>query len=74
MCPIVSTDVGDVRWVTGGMDGTYVVQYGDVEGLRDALRSAIAFGGRTQGRERILSLGLTTDRVAAKIKKIYDTL
>lgn len=73
-CPIVSTDVGDVRWVTGGMDGTYVVQYGDVEGLRDALRSAIAFGSRTQGRERILSLGLTTDRVAAKIKKIYDTL
>ena len=23
-CPIVSTDVGDVAWVTGGVDGTYV--------------------------------------------------
>jgi glycosyltransferase involved in cell wall biosynthesis len=73
-CPIVSTDVGDVRWVVGETEGTYVVPYGDAEGLCDALRSAIAIGRRTSGRERILSLGLTTDRVAAKIKEIYDTL
>ena len=73
-CPVVSTDVGDVEWVTGGIEGTAVVPFGDVEALRKALSSAIAFGSRTEGRERIKSLGLTIESVARKIKAIYDTL
>lgn len=73
-CPVVSTDVGDVQWVTGGINGTFVVPYGDVEALSRALQSALAFGGRTQGREQIVSLGLTTGKIAAKIKTIYDSL
>ena len=73
-CPVVSTDVGDVAWVTGGMAGTCVVPYGDVEALRQGIMSALAFGSRTEGRNRIVSLGLTTKDVAAKIMAIYDTL
>ncbi len=73
-CPVVSTDVGDVAWVTGGIAGTYVVPYGNVEALQQGIASALAFGGRTAGRERIESLGLTTKDVAAKIMAIYDTL
>ena len=73
-CPVVSTDVGDVDWVTGGIEGTAVVPYGDVEALRKGLCSALAFHSRTQGRERIKTLGLTIESVARKIKTIYDTL
>ena len=73
-CPVVSTDVGDVEWVTGGIEGTAVVPFGDVEALRKALSSVIAFSSRTQGRERIKSLGLTVESVARKINAIYDTL
>ena len=73
-CPLVSTDVGDVQWVTGGIAGTCVVPYGDTEALCSALKSVLAFGGRTQGRERIVSLGLTTKDIAKKIKNLYDTV
>ena len=73
-CPVVSTDVGDVSWVTGGLAGTRVVPFGDVEALRQAILDALQFGGRTDGRNRIISLGLTTKQVAEKIKAIYDSL
>lgn len=72
--PIVSTDVGDVRWVTGGIPGTSVASKGDAASLAQGIRSVLAFGGRTEGRDRIVSLGLTTDEVAKKIMTIYDTL
>ena len=73
-CPIVTTDVGDVRWVTGDVAGTFVVPYGDVEALAKGIRSAFTYGSRTEGRNRIISLGLTTTEVAKKIMAIYDTL
>ena len=73
-CPVVTTDVGDVQWVTGGIPGTVVAPFGDVDALSEGIRSAIAFGDRTKGRERIVSLGLTTHDVAEKIKTIYDSL
>ena len=73
-CPVVSTDVGDVDWVTGGIEGTAVVPFGDVDALREGISSALAFHSRTQGRERIKTLGLTIESVARKIKSIYDTL
>ena len=73
-CPVVSTDVGDVAWVTGGIDGTWVVPNGDGEALCEGLRYALAFNRRTEGRRRIESLGLTTEQTAQKIMAIYDTL
>ncbi|MBO4600070.1 MAG: glycosyltransferase family 4 protein [Bacteroidales bacterium] len=73
-CPVVSTDVGDVKWVTEGVEGTCVVPYGDVDGLAKGIAAAISYGKRTRGREKILSLGLTTKETAEKIKAIYDTL
>ncbi len=73
-CPVVSTDVGDVAWVTGGIDGTKVVPNGDAETLCEGLRYALAFNRRTEGRHRIESLGLTTEQTAEKIMAIYDSL
>lgn len=73
-CPVVSTDVGDVQWVTGGIEGTAVVPYGDVEALKKAVAQTLSFNSRTCGRERIVELGLTTKDIASKIKSIYDSL
>lgn len=70
-CPIVVTDVGDVRWVTEGVDGTYVSDTYEPEELAGLLKKALGFGARTRGRERIVDLGLTSERVAQKLIRIY---
>ena len=71
-CPIVVTDVGDVRWVTEGVDGTYVSDSFDPAEIARLLRQAVDFGARTRGRERIIRLGLTSDQVARKLIQIYS--
>ena len=73
-CPIVSTDVGDVQWITEGVDGTYVVPTGDIPALTEGIRKALSWGKRTNGRDRILQYGLTTAEIAKKIISVYDSL
>jgi glycosyltransferase involved in cell wall biosynthesis len=73
-CPIVVTDVGDVRWVTSGVDGTFVADTFKAEELADLLKKALAFNGRTRGRERITELELTTQEVSSKLISIYNTV
>lgn len=78
-CPIVTTDVGDVRERLANLDGCYVVS--DNESKRDRVRAvgtaiaqAIEFGRRTEGRKRIISDGLTIELTAKKIVKLYESL
>ena len=73
-CPLVVTDVGDVRWVTEGVEGTYVSDTYQPEEVAGLLRKALQFGKRTAGRERILQLGLTTEAVARRILSVYDSI
>ena len=73
-CPIVSVDVGDVAERTEGVNGCYVVPLREPEDIADALERAIAFEGKTNGREKILEYGLTNELVAKKIIKIYGDI
>lgn len=73
-CPIVSTDVGDVKWVTGGVEGTYVAPCGDIDAISGCLREALRREGRTLGRQRIEEYGLTTIEIAKRIRTIYDSV
>jgi glycosyltransferase involved in cell wall biosynthesis len=85
-CPIVATDVADIKHLLGGLPGHYVLPnkkgnaawwVGDehsVEELAELIRQALAFNGRTKGRERIIELGYTNDLVAKKIIKIYESI
>lgn len=77
-CPIVSVDVGDVKERTEGVDGCYVVPIGDrslvIGNLEEALKKAIAFEGKTNGREYILREGLSNPQVAERIIKIYNKI
>lgn len=73
-CPIVSTDVGDVRWVTDGVEGTYVSDADTPESISECLNMALSFDRRTKGRDSIVSKGLTTEDIAKKIKSLYENL
>ena len=72
-CPIVSVDVGDVSERVSGIDGCFVAR-SDARSLADALRQALAFDGRTRGREAVLRDGLTNTQVAAKLFGIYSSI
>ena len=76
-CPVVATDVGDVAWVLGDTPGCFVSDH-NPENFARQLSGALAFSesaGRTQGRKRILELGLDSVSIAQKLNGIYrDTL
>ncbi|MHA1251982.1 MAG: glycosyltransferase family 4 protein [Candidatus Helarchaeota archaeon] len=69
-CPIVSTDVGDVKEVIGNTEGCYITSY-DPEDVAERIKMALDFGKRTNGRQRILELGLDSVTIAKKIIKVY---
>jgi teichuronic acid biosynthesis glycosyltransferase TuaC len=70
-CPIVSTDVGDVKWVVGETEGCYITSF-KPEDVVEKNKAVIAFGKRTNGRKRIIELGLDSETVAGRIIEIYD--
>ena len=85
-CPIVATDVADIKHLLGDVPGYYILpnKKGDAaswkgdehsaEELAELLRQALAFSGRTEGRKRIVELGYTNELVAKKIIEIYKQI
>ena len=71
-CPIVSVDVGDVAERTSGVEGCYVVPSRDPKDIAQALLQAIAFEGKTNGRDKIIEMGLSNKQVAEQLKEIYE--
>ena len=69
-CPIVSTEVGDVRWVIGNTEGCYIASF-EYEDFAKKIRMAINFAKRTSGRERIIELDLDSEKVALQLIKVY---
>lgn len=73
-CPIVSVDVGDVAERTSGVEGCYVVHTREPNDIADALQKALAFDGKTNGRDRIIEMGLSNEQVAKRLIAIYQSL
>ena len=71
-CPIVSVDVGDVKERVDGVEGCFVAQTREINELTDLLGKALAFQGRTRGRERIIDDGLENEIVVNKLINIYN--
>ena len=69
--PIVSVDVGDVAERTSGVEGCYLVPSREPAAIAEALQQAISFKGRTNGRERIIEMGLTNEQIAEHLITIY---
>ena len=72
-CPLVSVDVGDVKEITSGVDGCYLVSR-DPKQIAEKLQLAIDFKERTEGRQRIVELGLENQKIAEKIVAIYTNV
>ena len=69
-CPIVSTDVGDIKWILGNTDGCFVTSF-DIKDVARNIIKALEFGKRTNGFNRIFELELDSENVAKKILRIY---
>jgi teichuronic acid biosynthesis glycosyltransferase TuaC len=65
-CPVVSTDVGDVRMVMGTTEGCYISAFSH-DDIAEKIKLAIAFGKPTAGRKNI---GHLDNRIIAR--KVYD--
>ena len=71
-CPIVSTDVGDVRERMDGIGGCYVANTREPKELANLLQIAMSFEGKTKGRDRIVADGLDNRQVAKRLVEIYE--
>ncbi|MFC2081486.1 glycosyltransferase family 4 protein, partial [Bacteroidota bacterium] len=74
--PIVSTDVGDVKWIIGKTKGCYVTSF-DPNDVADKLKKALLFRkqrGNTDGRSKLIQLGLDSDSIALQIIKLYKNV
>jgi glycosyltransferase involved in cell wall biosynthesis len=73
-CPIVTTNVGDVKWVLDNTDGCYISSF-DPKEYVEKIKLALEFSeknGRTKGRDRIIELGLDSVTIAKKIINVYQ--
>ena len=72
--PVVSTDVGDVRFLFGNTEGCYITTF-VVEDLVEKIKLAIDFSekiGVTGGHERVLEIGLDSNTISGKLLSLYN--
>lgn len=69
--PIVCTDVGDVRWLLEGVEGCYICSSDPVD-IAKKLDLALKHNVKTNGRDRLIELGLDADSVASRIVSMYE--
>lgn len=67
-CPIVSTDVGDVKEVIGNTEGCYITSF-DPKDVAEKIKMSLDFGKRTNGRENVKHLEINV--IAKKIIDVY---
>jgi glycosyltransferase involved in cell wall biosynthesis len=85
-CPCLATDIADVKELFGDEPGHWILKNprktherweGDeqsIDEMVELLNDAMMFEGRTNGRERILKLGLSNEQVAERIVGIYEEI
>lgn len=85
-CPCLATDIADVKYLFGDEPGHWILRNprktherwdGDEHSLDEMvalLKEALAFEGRTEGRKRIIELGLSNEQVAKLIIDIYKQI
>jgi teichuronic acid biosynthesis glycosyltransferase TuaC len=71
--PIVSTDVGDVRWLIGDTAGCYICER-EPNSIAQKLQLALDFNNRTNGRDRINELDISLEGIARKYLQLYEKL
>jgi teichuronic acid biosynthesis glycosyltransferase TuaC len=75
-CPIVSTDVGDVKDIIGDTEGCFIASF-DPNDFADKIVKTLAIPpgeNRTNGRERIIDLGFDSESIARRVIDVYKKL
>lgn len=72
--PIVSVDVGDVRQLLQGVSNCAVIEVRDATTLASATADVLKRAKRSNGRERLKSLGYFSADVAAQIDRLYRSI
>ncbi len=70
-CPIVATDVGDIREVISGTDGCYITSF-DPDDVAEKIVLALRYGKRTKGRERVKHFD--NNLIASQVFKVYSSV
>jgi teichuronic acid biosynthesis glycosyltransferase TuaC len=75
-CPVVSTDVGDVRMLSEGVAGHFITGYDKREAAENlnTARQFRAISGMTNGRQKIIEMRLDSASVAERITAVYRNL
>lgn len=71
--PVVAVKVGDVDEILSGMEGCYVTSH-DVSQVTSGVRQALAYQGKTKGRQRLIDRHLSLEDVAKRIIDIYEII
>lgn len=72
--PVVATDVGELARLVRGHDVGELYRPGDVEGLREAVRRAVARYTALRSAVRAAGAELSWDRDAEVLRRLYATL
>ncbi len=75
-CPIVATNVGDIKWIFGETAGTFISKFNPAD-MAAQIRKSLEFSrvkNRTDGRKRIVELKLDNQSVARRLIDIYNNL
>jgi glycosyltransferase involved in cell wall biosynthesis len=82
-CPILATDIADVRTLLGDLAGHYILRNPrktherwdadekSLDEMTELLQEALQFNARSNGRDRITELRLSNEQVAEQIIEIY---
>lgn len=85
-CPIIATDMADVKHLLGDLSGHYILRNPrptherwdadehSLDEMVELLKPALAYNGRTNGRERIIEMGLSNEQVAKRLEIIYENV
>ena len=85
-CPILATDIADVRTLLGDLAGHYILRNPrktherwdadekSLQEMTELLQKALQFTGRTNGRDRIIEMGLSNEQVAKRLIAIYESV
>lgn len=71
--PVVSTQVGDVKWLFGETDGYFLTKHHPTD-VAEKIKAALEFSAKTKGRERLIELSLDSESVARRIVEVYNTV
>jgi len=84
--PCLATDIADVRVLFGNDPGHWILRNPNktherwdadeysLDEMVELLKDALAFSGRTNGRERLLSLQLSNQQIAQRLIDIYKSV